>query len=56
MPNFVIIIWRVSMRSRSSHHLLPDKMAPNCPVLLTFRLPIFEPSALRPIPGQVLLL
>jgi hypothetical protein len=33
MLNFVIKIWRVSMRSRSSHHLLPDKMAPNYPVL-----------------------
>ena len=33
MLNFVILIWRASMRSRSSHHLLPVKMAPNCPVV-----------------------
>src|SRR5438067_171955 len=29
--NFVIIIWRVPIGSRSSHHLLPYKMAPSCP-------------------------
>lgn len=31
MANFVIIIWRVPIGSRSSHHLLPYKIAPSCP-------------------------